>query len=125
MTKILLLIIMIIMTVTAKVSGQNQLDSNGKQIVLQIKPLTPVVGTGPIKRSPKLMPILYFDGENILIYSPLEDSVLQLVNDEGEVEYSIVIPENAMSLALPSYLSGEYELQIIRGQFCFYGYIEL
>lgn len=116
---------MMFMTVTFKVSGQNQVDPSKAQIVLQIKPLPPVIGTGPIKRSPMMMPTLYLDGKVILFESPLEGCILQLVNDDSDVEYSIVIPENAISLELPSYLSGEYELQITRGQYCFYGYIVL
>ena len=41
------------------------------------------------------------------------------------VVYSAVIPTNTTSLVLPSCLSGEYEIQIIQGNICFYGYIEL
>ena len=39
--------------------------------------------------------------------------------------YSKVIPINTTNLVIPSTLSGEYEIQIIQGNICFYGYIEL
>ena len=42
-----------------------------------------------------------------------------------KVVYSTVIPTNTTNLVIPSTLSGEYEIQIIQGNICFYGYIEL
>lgn len=41
------------------------------------------------------------------------------------VVYSTVIPINTTNLVIPSTLSGEYEIQIIQGNTCFDGYIEL
>ena len=40
-------------------------------------------------------------------------------------EYETIIPENTSTITLPLNLSGEYELQIIRGNYCFYGSVEL
>jgi hypothetical protein len=40
-------------------------------------------------------------------------------------EYETIIPENTSTITLPLNLSGEYELQIIRGNYCFYGPVEL
>ena len=48
---------------------------------------------------------------------------LRLVDENDNVVYTTVITSN--TLVLPSYLSGEYELQIFSGIYCFYGYIEL
>jgi hypothetical protein len=48
-----------------------------------------------------------------------------LVNEDGDVEYAIEIPENTSTITLPFYLYGEYELQILRGNYCFFGFVEL
>ena len=48
---------------------------------------------------------------------------LRLVDENDNVVYTTTITSN--TLVLPSTLSGEYELQIISGIYCFYGYIEL
>lgn len=41
------------------------------------------------------------------------------------VVYSTVITTGTTSLVLPSTLSGEYGIQNIQGNICFYGYINL
>lgn len=94
------------------------------QLNLQVKKLDPTNHAGPIKRVPVAIPSIYLSGNTLQFVSSCVGCTLQLVNDVGDIEYSIVIPENTESLTLPSYLSGEYELQIVRGQFCFYGYVE-
>jgi hypothetical protein len=43
----------------------------------------------------------------------------------GDVEYVTVIPTGTTTSVLPSYLSGEYQLQIKQGNYCFSGYINL
>jgi hypothetical protein len=48
---------------------------------------------------------------------------LCIVDENDNVVYTTTITSN--TLVLPSTLSGEYELQIISGIYCFYGYIEL
>jgi len=41
------------------------------------------------------------------------------------VAYTLVIPTGTTSLVLPSTLSGDYTIQIIRGNYLFYGTINL
>jgi len=41
------------------------------------------------------------------------------------VVYTIVIPTGTTSWVLPASLSGEYELQLISGNYCFWGMITL
>lgn len=102
-----------------------EVTSLWNQLDLQVRFTDPTVQDVPIQRSPIEIPSLCIEGYNLLFETPCDGCILQLVNEEGGVEYSIVIPANTTCLTLPSYLSGEYELQIIRGQFCFYGNIEL
>ena len=45
--------------------------------------------------------------------------------NNNNVVYSTVIPINTANLVIPSTLSGEYEIQIIQGNICFYGFIYL
>lgn len=104
--------------------SQARVQSMCGQLYLQVKIVDPSNPYPPIKKSPIAMPTIYLDGYNIQFETSCDDCTLQLVNEEGDIEYSITVPANTTSLALPSSLSGEYELQIIRGQFCFYGYVE-
>ena len=77
------------------------------------------------KRSPILIPNVDIDGYTLTFYTPCNGCVLRLIDENDVVVYSTVIPTGATSLVLPSYLSGDYEIQIVRGNFYFYGYISL
>lgn len=77
------------------------------------------------KRTLTLVPEVDIDGYILTFYTPCDGCVLRLVDENDVVVYSTVIPTDATSLVLPSYLSGEYEIQIIQGNLYFYGYIDL
>lgn len=79
---------------------------------------------GP-NRGPVLVPEVSIDGYTLLFGTPCDGSVLRLLDEDGYVVYSTVIPTGTTTLPLPTTLSGDYELQIIQGGWCFYGWIEL
>ena len=76
-------------------------------------------------RSPILIPKVDLEGYTLTFYTPCDGCVLRLIDENDVVVYSTVIPTGATSLVLPSYLSGEYEIQIVQGNIYFYGYISL
>ena len=75
------------------------------------------------QRNPIQIPEVDLDGHTLTFYTSCIGSTLRLVNAENEVIYTTVITSD--TLVLPSTLEGEYEIQIIQGQWCFYGLIEL
>lgn len=88
---------------------------------LQVRFDDPTIQEVPIGRSPVSIPSLSLEGYDLLFNTPCDGCTLRIVNEDGDIEYSIVIPAHTSSLTLPHSLSGEYELQIIQGQYCFYG----
>ena len=74
-------------------------------------------------RGPVVIPEVDLVGSTLTFVTPCDGSELRIINEDGEVAYTTVI--NSTSLVLPSYLSGEYRIEIISGNFCFWGYIEL
>lgn len=66
-------------------------------------------------------PIAYITGHTLYI-NDCEGCVLQLVQN-GEVGYSIVITSDTVEL--PETFTGDYELQILRGNICFWTDVEL
>lgn len=76
-------------------------------------------------RTPVLIPEVSIDEYTLYFYTPCVGCILRVVNEMGIAEYTTVIPVGAEELVLPSYLSGDYELQIIRDNWCFYGDITL
>lgn len=77
------------------------------------------------KRTLTLVPEVDLEGYTLTFYTPCDGCVLRLIDENDNVVYSTVIPTGATSLVLPSYLSGEYEIQIVQGNIYFYGYISL
>lgn len=106
-------------------TAQIQSDPQKQEVELSVKPIDPVIISKPIKRSPAMAPSVSLSDHTLYFNTSCDGYVLRLVNEDGDIEYDIIIPEDTETLSLPFYLEGEYELQIIRDNYCFYGYIEL
>ena len=94
-------------------------------IILQVGYIDPNEDNDGENKSPILVPKISLDDYSIIFSTPCDGYILRLVDDNDNVVYSTVIPTGTTSLVLPSYLSGNYEIQIIQGNLCFYGYIIL
>ena len=125
MNKKLFLIFGLILMFSLGSVAQNPSEPDPEQVPLRVKPVNPTQTSGPIKRSPVMAPTLCIEDHTLYFITPCDGCLLQLLNEDGEVEFAIEIPEESETLTLPFYLEGEYELQIIRGNFCFFGFIEL
>ena len=75
-------------------------------------------------RTPVLSPSVSIEDYTLYFDTPCDGCELRIVDEDGVV-YSTTIPASCSSLNLPSTLSGDYELQIIQGNFCFYAEIQL
>ena len=94
-------------------------------VQLQIKIEDPDDDVENTHRGPVLIPDVSIEDHTVYFDTPCDGCTLRIVNEDGDVEYTTVIADGTDELELPSYLEGEYELQIVRGNFCFYGIIEL
>ena len=79
---------------------------------------------GPHK-GPVQVPEVSLDDHTLYFFTPCDGCTLNLVDENDVVVYTIVIPAGTTSLVLPATLSGNFELQIIRGNYCFWGEITL
>ena len=75
------------------------------------------------QKGPVLVPEVSIDDYTLTFDASCLGCGLRLFDEDGVLVYSTIITSN--TLVLPAYLSGDYELQIIRGNFCFYGDISL
>jgi len=85
----------------------------------------PTSNTQQSPKSPIQEPCIFLDDHTLYFGTPCDGCTLNVVDSNDVVVYTTVIPVGATSLVLPSTLSGEYELQIIQGYYCFYGPITL
>ena len=77
------------------------------------------------KRSLTLVPEVGIEDYTLTFYTPCDGCVLRLLDENDIVVYSTIIPTSTTELVLPSYLSGDYEIQIVQGNLYFRGYIIL
>ena len=97
----------------------------GDEIDLEVDIFDPTGGHEPPQKGPILVPSVSLDGHTLYFATSCDGCTLRLLDENDAVVYSIVIPTGTTSLVLPSYLSGEYEIQIIQGFYYFWGYIYL
>ena len=102
----------------AQTPGGNQIDLN----LGWIDP-TPV-GDGPA-RTPVDLPTVYLDDYTLTFEASHPEYVLYIKDENETVVYSTVVTSATKEVVLPSTLSGDYEIQLVTGNWCFWGYIML
>lgn len=108
------------MFVTSSILAQLSLP-----VELELMEIDPTLHPGGTPKSPVQIPEISLDDHSLYFGTPCDGCTLNVVDSNDVVVYTTVIPVGATSLVLPSTLSGEYELQIIRGNYCFWGMITL
>ena len=98
---------------------------NTEPILLQITDIDPTADLGGPHKAPVQVPSVSLDDHTLYFFTPCDGCTLNLVDENDVVVYTIVIPAGTTSLLLPATLSGNFELQIIRGNYCFWGEITL
>ena len=94
-------------------------------IPLQITGVDPTIGQDKPHKGPVQIPEVSLDDHTLYFFTPCDGYALNLVDENDVVVYTIVIPTGTTSWVLPASLSGEYELQLISGNYCFWGMIAL
>ena len=112
-------IVCIAFTASAFVTGQVC------YIPLQVTDIDPTIEHENPHKGPVVIPSVSIDDHTLYFGTPCDGYTLNVVDSNDVVVYTTVIPVGATSLVLPSTLSGEDELQIIQGNYCFYGPITL
>lgn len=96
-----------------------------ENVYLHVRKIDSANSAKSISHSSVKAPSLSLDNHTIYFNTSCDGCTLQLLDEDGTVKYTTVIPEDTSNITLPSELVGGCELQIIRGQYCFYGLIEL
>lgn len=76
-------------------------------------------------RSPIQPPSIYLGNHTFSFNAFEEDCLILLLDNSGNEVFSGVIPAETTSFQLPTTLEGEYQIQLIYGNFIFIGEIEL
>jgi len=77
-------------------------------------------GRGPIKA-----PLVYINDYTLAFEAYHPDYVLTLKDENGDVVYTTTVYSTETLVTLPSTLSGDYEIQLVMGNWLFTGWINL
>ncbi|UKK62615.1 hypothetical protein L6468_02285 [Prevotella communis] len=105
--------------------SQSQNLFSFENVYLHVRKVDSADSAKSVKRSSVKTPSLSLENHTLYFNTSCDGCTLQLLDESGNVKYTKVIPENTSNIALPSDMAGGCELQIIRGQYCFYGLIDL
>lgn len=125
MKKLLLSIVLLLASSFSSVIAQNSGEYNGDEIILHTSIIDPTKDNGPIRRSPIRVPSIGIDDHTLYFCTSCDGCILRLFNEDGDMVINMIIPDNSSFINLPFFLTGEYEIQIIKGKYCFYGDINL
>lgn len=82
------------------------------------------VGNGHPK-SPIEPPTVYIENDTLMFEADHPEYVLNIKDEEDEVVYTTSVYSSVTQVILPSSLSGNYEIELIMGNWKFTGYITL
>lgn len=82
-------------------------------------------GTNGNPRSPIEVPLVYIDDYALAFEAYHPDYVLTLKDENGDVVYTTTVYSTETLVTLPSTLSGDYEVNLVMGNWLFTGWISL
>lgn len=95
-------------------------------VQLQVAIFDPTNSQGTLPRGPLEDPLTIGLEDHTLYMSNVDfDVTLQLTDANDNVVYTTFVAANTSTVVLPSYLSGEYKIELIDDERCFWGYIAL
>ena len=117
-----LLIIACLFVITLTSQAQN---GPGTLIDLEVGYVDPSDKINQNPRSPNDSPTVYIEDYTLTFEANHPEYVLYIKNEYETVVYSTVVTSAMTEVVLPSTLSGDYEIDLILGSWCFWGYVEL
>ena len=133
MTKKILFVIGLMMATVSGIASNVATEQNsGRKIflysILEVGYIDPVQIGGHKPKAPMRATEVYLD-DHTLSFSYNNGYTLELIDttegNEGTVVYSDFIPEDVLTWQLPSYLTGDYTIRLVYGNWAFVGEVEL
>ena len=79
----------------------------------------------PNPKSPIDPPTVYLEDYTLTFEADHPEYILYIKDEDDAVVYSTVVSTTVTEVVLPSYLSGDYEIDLIMGDWLFTGWINL
>jgi hypothetical protein len=82
------------------------------------------MGNGQPK-SPMRPPVVYIEDHTLAFVADHPEYILNIKDEDGEVVYTTTVFSTQTQVVLPSILSGDYEVNLVMGNWLFVGWINL
>ena len=100
-------------------------NAQGVIVPLKVEKIVWPIGSEKPSRNPVDIPTVYINDYTLTFEVNHPEYVLYIKDEYETVVYSTVVTSATTEVVLPSTLSGNYEIDLIWGNWCFWGYIEL
>ena len=97
----------------------------GRLVHLSVSIIDPSPIGHQTHKSPVCPPSVFIEDYTLSFNAFDDDVVIQLLDGDDVIVFSGVIPAGTTNFQLPSTLEGEYQIQLIYGNFIFTGYVEI
>ena len=118
--KLFYLVCLLVMSVTSQAQGVV-----GTQICWRVGYVDPTSLSNTHPRNPNDPPVVYLEDYTLTFEVDHPEYVLYIKDEDEVVVYSTVVSTTVTEVVLPSYLSGDYEIDLVMGDWLFSGWIEL
>jgi len=106
--------------------GQLPVIVQGVRIQWTVRYEQPIGGGIPTPKSPVQGPVVSIDGHTLYLYDVTDDVTLQIFDENENEVCTLYVPAGTTSVALPTTLEGEYQIQLHNGGiYYFLGFITL
>lgn len=83
----------------------------------------PTYGESEQHRGSVTIPEVDLDASTLFFITPCDGCTLRLLDENDNVVFTTII--SSSTIVLPSTLSGDYRIEIISGNYCFWGFVNL
>ncbi len=97
----------------------------GSRIHLEVRYFDPSMTSNQDPRGPIDPPLVYLEDYTLTFEVDHPEYVLYIKDEDDAVVYSTVVSTTVTEVVLPSYLSGDYEIDLVMGDWMFTGWINL
>ena len=102
-----------------------QVPSQVTEITFQVGIFDPTQTSGERPRSPIIPPTVYLENYTLTFEMGHPDYILYIKDEDGNVVFTTPVYSAQMQVVLPSTLSGDYEVELVMGNWLFTGWINL
>ena len=97
----------------------------GTQIIWRVTYTDPTDLFNNHPRTPIDPPTVYLEDYTLTFEADHPEYILYIKDEDDAVVYSTVVSTTVTEVVLPSYLSGDYEIDLVMGDWLFTGWINL